>query len=374
MYLIQFTRQKPPGFGGVERIANDISNFALAKSIKVFNIYFSNSNKCFEKTNYFNHKFNFSLLTYVKRFLKNYSKLNKNNFIFIFHLPSISNFIFYVVLRILFSKYKFIIYWHCFITHRNPVIRICFRIYQFTALRSFSLFKTELITTSPILKQELKLIGLKSNRIHILPCCISDKDEKILFENQSLKKSSRTQKFKLIFIGRLCDYKKVDWIFRIMKDRKYTNLNVIGTGKNFEKYKYIVKKLGIDERVIFHGRLKDIEKLKILKESDVLILPSTTPNEAFGIVQLEAMAAGIVPIATHIDKSGVSWVGNISRFLNFGIIDKQNLGKIIDKLWLEKDIFESCKIFSKERYITEFSRECWEENINLYFNEKIFIN
>ena len=54
MYLIQFTRQKPPGFGGVERIANDISNFALSKAIKVFNIYFSNANRCSQKTKYTN--------------------------------------------------------------------------------------------------------------------------------------------------------------------------------------------------------------------------------------------------------------------------------------------------------------------------------
>ena len=40
MYLIQFKRQKLIGIRGVEQIANDISNFELSKSIKVFNIYF----------------------------------------------------------------------------------------------------------------------------------------------------------------------------------------------------------------------------------------------------------------------------------------------------------------------------------------------
>tara|TARA_B100000212_G_scaffold340141_1_gene320027 strand:+ start:200 stop:1324 length:1125 start_codon:yes stop_codon:yes gene_type:complete len=374
MHLIQFTRQKPPGFGGVERIANDISNFALSKSIKVFNIYFSNSNKCLEKTNYVNLKLNLHLLVKIKKILKRNSKLNKNKFIFIFHLPSISNFLFYVILRLLYSKYKFIIYWHCFITHRNPLIKICFKLYQFSAIKIFSFFNTELITTSPILKKELNLNGINLEKIHILPCCISDKEEKFLLKNQCLNKSTSAQKFNLIFIGRLCDYKKVDWIFKIMKDRKYINLDIIGTGKNSKKYRYIVNKLGIKERVQFHGRLDDLEKLKILKESDVLILSSTTPNEAFGIVQLEAMAAGVVPIATHIEKSGVSWVGNISSFLNFGIIDKQRLGKIIDKLWLEKDIFQSCKIYSKKRYLKRFSRECWEDNIKNYFNKIIFKN
>lgn len=371
MYLIQFTRQKPPGFGGVERIANDISNFALTKSIKVLNIYFSNTNKCYQKTKYINQKLNFKLFDLVNSFFKTQNKLNIKKIIYIFHLPSLTNFIFYLFLSLFDRKSRLIVYWHCFITHRNPFLKICFGIYQYIALKTFSVLNTELITTSPILKEALKLSGLKTDKIHILPCCISEEEENFLFKNKNFLKKSNFKNLNLIFIGRLCEYKKVDWILETMSDRKYINLDIVGSGRNLKKYKSISKDLGIEDRIKFHGRLNDIEKLSILDESDILILPSITPNEAFGIVQLEAMASGKIPIATDIEKSGVAWVGNIRDFLNFDIINKENLGKVIDRLWLEKDTFEKCKLYSKDRYLKIFSRDCWKKNIENYFDNKI---
>ncbi len=371
MYLIQFSRQKPPGFGGVERIANDISNFALAKAIKVLNIYFSNANRCSQKTKYINQKFNFRLLGVIKSFLKCENKFNTKEIIYIFHLPSLTNFLLYILLNLLSRKSILIVYWHCFITHRNPFLKLCFKIYQYFALRTFAIFNTKIITTSPILQEELILSGLKIDKIHILPCCISEEEEKFLFKNKTLNKRSNLKNINLVFIGRLCEYKKVDWILNTMSDRKYINLDIVGSGRNFKKYKSISKELGIEDRIKFHGRLNDIEKLTILQESDILILPSITPNEAFGIVQLEAMASETIPIATDIDKSGVSWVGNIRNFLNLDIINKDNLGEVIDKLWLEKDTFENCKLYSKQRYIKIFSRDCWMKNINQYFDIEI---
>ena len=45
--------------------------------------------------------------------------------------------------------------------------------------------------------------------------------------------------------------------------------------------------------VHFYGRLAERQKLDHLKDADVLLLPSESSNEAFGIVQLEAMASGL---------------------------------------------------------------------------------
>ncbi len=369
MLLVQFTRQKAPGFGGVERIAGEISNFALGKSIKIFNIFLSNVNECKFNTKYQNKSIIIAFYKFIKSFFYKDTYLGDSKKTFIFHLPSLTNFLIYLFLSLFYKQNTLIIFWHCFIKHKNPILELCFKLYQLLAYKAFANLNCEIITTSPLLKEELIRRGIKEKKIYILPCCISEKEEEILLRNESSEIKNNSRNLKVIFIGRLCEYKKVDWIINIMKERSFINLDIIGSGKNFKKYKLIAKKLRVDKRIKFHGRLSDKEKLSILKNSEILILPSITPNEAFGIVQLEAMAAGIIPLATHIENSGVSWVGNISKFLNYEEINKENLGLVIDKLWSEKDTLHKCRKYSKERYLNYFARSKWEENINNFFKK-----
>ena len=55
------------------------------------------------------------------------------------------------------------------------------------------------------------------------------------------------------------------------------------------------------------GRLPDDEVKAWLRAADILVLPSISPAEAFGVVQLEAMASAIPVVSTRV-ASGVPWV------------------------------------------------------------------
>jgi glycogen synthase len=76
-----------------------------------------------------------------------------------------------------------------------------------------------------------------------------------------------------------------------------------------DKLKEQVKSLGVEEKVIFTGYMNDIEKTKMYKISDITVIPSL--YEPFGIVALEAMAAGC-PLV-------VSDVGGLKEIVEHGV-------------------------------------------------------
>jgi rhamnosyl/mannosyltransferase len=70
--------------------------------------------------------------------------------------------------------------------------------------------------------------------------------------------------------------------------------------------------LGVANRVRFWGAVGDDQLPALLTACDVFVLPSITPNEAFGLVQVEAMACG-KPVISCSLRSGVPWVNQAGQ-------------------------------------------------------------
>lgn len=110
----------------------------------------------------------------------------------------------------------------------------------------------------------------------------------------------------LLNIGRLVGYKGQSCLVEAL-----TGLDAVlwfaGTGPLLGELQQQVARLNLTERVTFWGGVDDQKLATLLKACDVFVLPSITPNEAFGIVQIEAMACGKPLISTDL-PSGVPWV------------------------------------------------------------------
>jgi glycosyltransferase involved in cell wall biosynthesis len=74
-------------------------------------------------------------------------------------------------------------------------------------------------------------------------------------------------------------------------------LEIVGDGSLLNELTEFSKKLGISNSVKFFGKFADV--IPFYKRMNVFVLPSI--YEGFGIVLLEAMAAGVPVVATNVD-------------------------------------------------------------------------
>ena len=110
----------------------------------------------------------------------------------------------------------------------------------------------------------------------------------------------------LLTIGRLVDYKGQRYLIEALRELEAV-LWVVGTGPLEDELKRQAIELGVFDRVQFWGGVKDKLLPAILHACDVFVLPSISPNEAFGLAQVEAMICE-KPVVSCALRSGVPYV------------------------------------------------------------------
>jgi len=111
----------------------------------------------------------------------------------------------------------------------------------------------------------------------------------------------------VLFVGRLVYYKGVDVLLEALRLTEGARLAVVGVGPLAPRLVELAARLGIADRVVFLGAVSADRLRAMYKCARFLVLPSVASSEAFGMVQLEAMAAGRPVIATDL-RSGVPYV------------------------------------------------------------------
>lgn len=118
---------------------------------------------------------------------------------------------------------------------------------------------------------------------------------------------SQAQGQLLVFtLGRHVSYKGFDVLIEAMQ---HTNAYLIlgGEGSLTPELRQQVLTQGLSEKVEFTGRISDEDLPAYYHACDIFCLPSVTTAEAFGLVQLEAMACGKPVICTQL-HNGVNAV------------------------------------------------------------------
>lgn len=140
--------------------------------------------------------------------------------------------------------------------------------------------------------------GMNYDRFKLTP--------EISLRAESIRKKLAGERFIIFSLGRHVEYKG----FNVLLDAlALTNAHLIlgGEGPLTTQLKAQAHALGIADRVSFTGRLTNDEAVDYYHACDIFCLPSITQNEAFGLVQLEAMACEKPVICTQLNN-GVNTV------------------------------------------------------------------
>ncbi|MET0710444.1 MAG: glycosyltransferase [Tardiphaga sp.] len=102
-----------------------------------------------------------------------------------------------------------------------------------------------------------------------------------------------------ISMGRLVPYKGFPVLLKALQTID-GEVVIVGGGSEHQRLQELAKEYGVADRLILAGFLPREEMKAWLHAAKLFVLPSVTTAEAFGIVQIEAMAAGLPVVNTNL--------------------------------------------------------------------------
>jgi glycosyltransferase involved in cell wall biosynthesis len=187
-------------------------------------------------------------------------------------------------------------------TVKQKVLGAMFEPLLYAALRRSS----AIIATSPNYLATSSVLQAFRQRCHVIPYGIDTSH----FE-QSDPAAVRAVRERygerlVISVGRLVYYKGFEVLIRAMATVR-GKLLIVGDGPLRADLQSLAAELGVSGKVIFAGEINNADVVSYYHAADLFALASVARSEAFGIVQIEAMASGLPVVNTGLD-SGVPFV------------------------------------------------------------------
>jgi len=231
------------------------------------------------------HTFNFTVLTELQRLIRS------NSFDIV--IDDLNKIPFYTPLFV--NKPTMALLMHLFrkSIYKEALFPFATYVYLTETLISIAYRKTNIVVLSESSKKDLLNLGIKGERIEVIPPCI---DNEKCIPDPNKKEASL-----IAHVGRIKKYKCIDHLLyaaKILKDRgKSFEIAIAGKGDDLPRLIGISKKLSLEDCVEFKGFVSEEEKIRIYQSASFLIENSV--KEGWGIIVLEANACGTPVIAAN---------------------------------------------------------------------------
>lgn len=116
--------------------------------------------------------------------------------------------------------------------------------------------------------------------------------------------------FTLLTVSRLVERKGHTHVLNALAHLRGTGglqdfiYHIVGEGSMDSSLKSMVETLGLVNHVQFHGQVTDVQRNEFYSQAHVFVMPvsqDTQDKEGFGLVYIEAAAAGVPSIATRVE-------------------------------------------------------------------------
>lgn len=173
----------------------------------------------------------------------------------------------------------------------------------------------------------------------------------------------------ILFVGRLVGYKGVSVLVRALRELPHATVVIVGDGPLRQVLQTQAQTDGVADRVHFLGSVDDATLSELYENCGLLVLPSVSRAEAFGLVLLEAMARGRPVVSTRLD-SGVTLVnedGVTGRVVTPN--DPHALAQAIASLLGAPDDRKRMGERARARFVERFSRDALVRDMRALYAE-----
>ena len=306
MNILQINKYYPPVIGGIESVVKDVAESLSEYGWNVTTLVCQNQTGNASTVETIQgsrvHRSRTWMILFRLPlsfdFFKTFRREAKDADVILLHHPFPLGFFAY---RFFGLKKPLVVFYHSDIIRQKFFARVLHPLTQQILSRAQRIF-----VTSERLQKNSSVLRLHQKKCVLTPLWIHSSS----FETKDAQQK-RTEEIRnehplplLLSVGRSVYYKGHNILIEAMKLIN-ARLLIIGEGPDVSALQQQIQENQLSDRVQIIPPVDDLAPYYYAAE--VFVFPSTQPSEAFGIVQLEAMACGLPVINTYL-PTGVPWV------------------------------------------------------------------
>lgn len=170
----------------------------------------------------------------------------------------------------------------------------------------------------------------------------------------------------IVAIGRLVGYKGFDVLVRAMREVD-AHATIIGDGPLLGDLQALAASSGVADRITFAGRVARRDIKILLHAAQVLAFPSVTEAEAFGLVQVEAMAAGLPIVNTSLPTTAPEVARDGCEALTVAPNDPSAFARALNQILDDPALAGRLRASARLRADSEFDQQIFRDRMSAVY-------